>query len=77
MLLLVKGLNYTMAHLPLHMFRCILFLDLFIHLDQVLLPLLFLVFFHKLLEHLFSCLLAFLSDIFLDQFIDTVKFLLS
>lgn len=76
-LLLVKRLNHTVAYLPFHVLRSILFLDLFIHLDQVLLPLLFLILLHKLLQHLLSSLFALLSDIFLDQFVDTVELLLS
>ncbi len=82
MLLLVQRLDHRVAHFTLHiriamiLARSILLLDLIVHLNEILLTLLFLVLLHELLDHFFSVLLALLADVFLDKFVYTADFLL-
>jgi hypothetical protein len=44
--------------------------------QQVFLSLLFLVLFHKLFKHFLSCLLALLSNVFLDKLVHAAQLLL-
>ena len=77
-LLLVEGLDDGVAHITLNVVvpRCVLPLNLIVHLNEVFLTLLLLVLLHELFDHLLSVLLALLPYVLLDQFVDAANLLL-